>query len=117
MKKSLTKTEILRLKTDIDRVFNAGEKERLFCFKVYAIKNTFSFSRFVVIPVKHYGNSVQRNLIRRQVKEIWRTNKQNVPAGFDFAIIVFPGYEASFEEKENNLLKLLNRVSSKWIFQ
>ena len=36
------------------------------------LENTLGFDRFIVIPARKYGNSVQRNRIRRQMKEIFR---------------------------------------------
>ena len=111
MRKSLTKKQILRLKADIDRVFREGRKKKNSCFKVIAVRNGLQYSRFIVIPVRHYGNAVQRNLIRRQVREIMRTDMDSVPSGFDYAVIVFPGYTLEFCEKEKILISLIRKVS------
>ena len=111
MRRSLTDKQIIRLKTDIDRVFKAGKRKSLSCFKVFSAANDFSYSRFIVIPVRHYGNSVRRNHIRRQVKEIWRLNQEKVPQGFDYAIIVYPDSALSFREKEELLLSLIDKCT------
>ena len=109
MRRSLTDKQIIRLKTDIDRVFKAGKRKSLSCFKVYSAANGKTFSRFIVIPVRHYGNSVQRNHIRRQVKEIWRLNQEKIPSGFDYAIVVYPDSTLSYREKEDLLLRLIEK--------
>jgi len=112
MRKNLTKKQIISLQTDIDRIFKAGKRYSLSCFKLLVAENGLSISRIIVIPVKHYGNSVQRNLIRRQVKEIWRTNQEKIKSGIDCAVIVYPDKEASFLTKENTLLSLLEKSGS-----
>ncbi len=109
MKRSLTKNQIIRFKADIDNLFKAGKRYSLSCFKLYVVTNNFGYSRMIVIPAKHYGNSVQRNLIRRQVKEIWRLNQEKIKKGLDMAIVVYPGKELAYEEKEHTLLNLFEK--------
>ena len=105
MRRSLTKNQIIRLKADIDNVFKAGKRYTSSCFTLLVADNSLSYSRIIVIPVKHYGNSVQRNRIRRQVKEIWRVK------GHDFAVVVRPMKEKNltFREKETLILELFRK--------
>ena len=114
MRRSLTKNQIIRLKADIDNVFKAGKRYSLSCFTLLVADNNLSYSRIIVIPVKHYGNSVQRNHIRRQIKEIWRINQERFSAGRDFAVVVRPMYEKtlSFQEKEELLIDLFRKSGS-----
>ena len=37
------------------------------------------------------GNAVQRNRIKRRLRELWRTRLENVPAGCDYVLVVRPG--------------------------
>ncbi len=110
MRKSLTKNQILRLKTDIDNTFKAGKRVSRSCFKLYVAKNNLSFNRLIVIPVRHYGNSIQRNTIRRQVKEIFRTNQDKLKTGYDFAFVVYPGKSLSYEEKKQTIITLYEQA-------
>ncbi len=112
MRRSLTKKRIIRSKADIDRVFKAGKRASLSCFKLYVAKNCLEYSRMIVIPARHYGNSVQRNLIRRQVKEIWRVNQDKFPSGLDFVVVVYPSRndDASFADKQKTLLDLFMKT-------
>ena len=111
MRRSLTKNQIIRLKADIDNVFKAGKRYTSSCFTLLVADNSLSYSRIIVIPVKHYGNSVQRNRIRRQVKEIWRVNQESFSKGHDFAVGVRPMKEKNltFREKETLLLELFRK--------
>ena len=110
MRKSLTENRIIKRKTDIDRIFKAGKRSSLSCFKVLAVDNNLSYSRIIVIPVRKFGNSVQRNHIRRQVKEIWRTNLEKIPSGFDYAVVAYPDSRLTYRDKEEALLELFIKV-------
>lgn len=112
MRRSLTKNQIISLQTEIDNVFKAGRKYSLSCFKLLVAENGLEFSRLIVIPVRHFGNSIQRNLIRRQVKEIWRTNQDKIKAGIDCVFIVYPNKDLTYQEKEKYILRLLSQSSS-----
>ena len=114
MRRSLTKNQIIRLKADIDNVFKAGKRYTSSCFTLLVADNGLPYSRIIVIPVKHYGNSVQRNRIRRQVKEIWRLNQERFSQGRDFAVVVRPMHEqeVSYQEKEKTLFDLFKKSGS-----
>jgi ribonuclease P protein component len=40
---------------------------------------------------KAAGNSVARNKIKRQLREVWRARLERVPAGRDYVLIAKPG--------------------------
>ncbi len=120
MRRSLTKTEIIRRQQDIDRIFKRGKKISCKGMRLLAIENEFSFDRFIVIPAKHYGNAVQRNLIRRRCKEIFRLYegrrmlsnevKDQTVKGRDIAVVVYPGKVLDFALLESELHSLLDRL-------
>ncbi len=112
MRKSLTKKQIIRSKTDIDSLFKAGKKYSSSCFKLLVRENSLPYSRLIVIPVRHFGNSVRRNKIRRQIKEIWRLNQEKILPGLDCAFIVYTDSDLSYIKKEEILIDLLNRSGS-----
>jgi ribonuclease P protein component len=114
MRRSLTKKQIIRLKADIDNLFKAGKRYSLSCFKLFVAQNDLPYSRLIVIPARHYGNSVQRNLIRRQIKEIWRVNQERISSGLDFAVVVYPTHEKTltFGEKKDILIDLFRKSGS-----
>lgn len=85
-----------------------------------AIENEFSFDRFIVIPAKHFGNAVQRNLVRRRCKEIFRLyegrrmlssdEKTQTLKGRDIAVVVYPGKVLDFALLESELHSMLDRL-------
>ncbi len=108
MRKSLTKKEIVKKKSEIDVIFQTGKVYSVPGVRLRIARNNLNLNRIIVIPIKRYGNSVQRNRIRRQLKEIWRLEKENFVSGFDFAFIVYPGMAVSHEQQK----QLLNRLFS-----
>ena len=120
MRRSLSKTEIIRRQQDIDRIFKQGKRISCKGMRLIAIENEFSFDRFIVIPAKHYGNAVQRNLVRRRCKEIFRLYEgrrmlsneveDKTIKGRDIAVVVYPGKVLDFALLESELHSLLDRL-------
>lgn len=101
MRKSLSKLEILKKKSEIDNAFKLGKSASRRGIKLIVAPNQLNYNRIIVIPIKHYGNSVERNRIRRRIKEIWRKEKEKFISGNDFIFLVYPGkvFESKILEK------------------
>lgn len=106
MKKSLTKKEIVKKQPEIDRIFKTGKKYSCPGIRLIVCSNQLDKNRIVVIPVRNYGNSVQRNRIRRQIKEIWRQEKPQMQTGYDFAFVVYPGKAIVHDVQTNKIVTL-----------
>ena len=120
MRRSLSKEVIIRSRQDIDRIFRQGKKFTCRGMRLIITANTLGFDRFIVIPAKKYGNSVQRNRIRRQMKEIFRLSDRRVvpgderkTTGHDIALVVYPGKVSSYSLLESDFNELLDRVEGK----
>ena len=120
MRRSLTKTELLRKKDDIDRIFKYGDKYSCLGMRLISLKNSLGYDRFIVIPAKHYGRAVDRNLLRRRAKEIFRNYHGRHPyqectteTTKDYVLIVYPGKVSSFSLLESDITKLLDRSNRK----
>lgn len=120
MRRSLTKRDILRNKKDIDRIFKSGKRFSSEKMRLIYLANGLSFDRFIIIPAKHYGNSVQRNLLRRRAKEIFR-NWENrhigenplLNKGLDLVLVVYPGRVSDYSLLESDFKLLLDRTKRK----
>ncbi len=111
MKKSLTKVERLRTKKEFARVFDKPDAESG-CrgARIIVKRNELGHNRFVVIPVRKYGNSIERNYSRRILREIYRKNKQLFPAGNDIIIVLYPG-RYRYHERYQQFLELAQGIS------
>ena len=84
------KSERLRLRSDFSRVyayrFSAGNDVLV----VYAMENGLKWSRLGMSVSKKVGNSVMRHRVRSKIREAYRLNKTNLPAGYDLICIARP---------------------------
>jgi ribonuclease P protein component len=110
MRKNLTKKEIVKRQPEIDRIFKTGKTQACRGLKLVVAKNQLDLDRIVVIPVRHFGNAVQRNRIRRQIKEIWRNEKPRMIPGYDFAFVVYPGKVLENETHTKQLISLCEKA-------
>ena len=117
MRRSLTKREIIRKKQDINRIFREGKSESISGMRLIASSNDFGYDRIIVIPAKHFGRAVDRNLVRRRAKEIFRLYEGRIQEenpeeskGHDFVLVVYPGKVSGFSMLESGFTKLLDRV-------
>lgn len=98
-------SEKYRLKKtkDFDRVFQGGKRAKGRGFAVRAKENGTEVSRFgVVVSKKVSLKATERNRIRRIISEAIRTGLQEIKAGWDVSIIVFPDFDlkTTIEAKE-----------------
>ena len=76
-------------------------------------KETTHF-RFALSIGKKYGIAVERNLMKRRVREIIRNNLNLLEDDFDYVFVIKPtSSELSFKEIENNIIYLLKKEESK----
>ena len=79
-------------------------------FTILALQNNRSYSRFVVTIKKNKTNAVKRNRAKRIVREIYRTEKNNIPVGYDYFIIINIYISRSFLDYKKELMKLFYRI-------
>ena len=120
MRRRLTKTELLRKKDDIDRIIKYRDKCSCLGMRLISLKNSLGYDRFIIIPAKHYGRAVDRNLLRRRAKEIFRNYHGRHPyqectteTTKDYVLIVYPGKVSSFSLLESGFIDLLDRSNRK----
>jgi ribonuclease P protein component len=53
-------------------------------------KNDLEYSRLGVSVGKSHGNAVVRNRLKRLMREAFRQNQHQIPAGFDYVLMISP---------------------------
>jgi ribonuclease P protein component len=109
MKRSLSKAERLKKSEDFRRVFGSPLKQGCQGAKLAALSNSLDKLRFGVSLSKKFGNAVERNRAKRQVREIFRLHKHRLQPGFDLVFLVYPG-EYDYHDRERQFLQLVARA-------
>lgn len=69
-------------------VINNGLRIRGEFFTLYAAKNARDFPRLGISISRQCGKANLRNRIKRLFREAFRYNKDKLPAGFDYLVII-----------------------------
>jgi len=109
MKRSLSKAERLKKSEDFRRVLGSPLKQSCQGAKLAALPNSLDklnpTLRIGVGLSKKFGNAVERNRAKRQVREIFRLHKHRLKPGLDLVFLVFPG-KFDYHDRERQFLQL-----------
>jgi ribonuclease P protein component len=87
----LAKTNRLTKKKDFDAVWQKGRSSFAKIIGVKILANGLEESRFgIMVGLKVSKKAVERNKIKRRIREIIRLEALNLKNGFDIAITVMP---------------------------
>jgi ribonuclease P protein component len=112
MRKSLTRRERLRGRTEIRRVFSAGKSVERKGIRLLYVTNNLSWNRIVICPARGFRTAVQRNRDKRICREAYRNLKHEVSTGYDLAFVLYPG-EFSFHDRLKQIDSLFEQVGLK----
>lgn len=99
----------IRKKSDFDKFRNQGKRYDLPYISVVVVENdAYKEDDFglAVITSKKIGKAVQRNKVRRWIKEFFRQNQAIIPQGMDYLVI---GKKGIFEYGYENIWKELKK--------
>lgn len=111
MRKSHTDSVIsLKNKKDISNIFESGKVKYIDGIGIRIINNEEECNRAVIIPLHGYGNAVQRNKIKRRIREILRQCNIYMDKGYDIAVIIKKTEQnTNFNQLKNKVMVLLSR--------
>ncbi len=99
----LEKNGRLSKNKDFDRVWQKGRSSFDGLLGVKAIPNDFDFNRFgVLVGLKVGKKAVERNLVKRRIREAIRSFLPEMKKGFDIVIVSLP----AAKEKDLSELKV-----------
>ena len=102
----------LRLKKDIEAVFQKGKSIFSKNIGVKFLFNNSKNSRYLVVASKKISKkAVKRNLLKRRLRAAIQNNSLNFQSGFDVMIITRPGaQELKYKELELELMTIFKKI-------
>jgi ribonuclease P protein component len=112
--------KIIKIKTnrDFQRIYRKGRYAASRGLVIYVQPNPLQINRIGITASKKYGKSVQRNRIRRLIRESYHALQEKIKPGHDFIVVARkadetdPGYQQILKEMRY-LLKKLNVMTDK----
>lgn len=77
----------IKLNREFQRVYRRGSRKGGKCVTVYAVKNRLSSNRLGITVGKKFGNSVQRNRMKRLIRENYRLIEEKLCCGYDIVVV------------------------------
>jgi ribonuclease P protein component len=101
----------LKKERDFENVFNGGEGFRSDFLCIKFISNNLASSRFGFIVSKKVSlKAVERNKIKRKLREIIRKTLPDIKGGYDIIVIVQPKINSDFDALERLMGILLKKT-------
>jgi len=102
----LSKEEKILSNRDFDRIYKEGKSRRKGTITVRFLPNNLEFSRLgIAVSKKVFRHAVERNRIKRLIREAFRLNKANLPKGLDMVVGVRIN---QINTEKHNINKLFN---------
>ena len=95
------------------RVFDARCSASSGCVIVYALVNDLPYSRLAVSVGRKHGTAVQRDRIKRLIREAFRLDRQTLPQGLDLVVVPRPGSQWTLEKTRSSLLAAAKSVEKR----
>ena len=93
---------------DFNAIFQEGKSVANRKFVVYRLENSEQHFRVGLSVSKKLGNAVMRNQIKRRIRHVLITHKDQIIENLDFVVIARKGVEEmNYTEIEKNLLHVL----------
>lgn len=105
------KTVHLRSGKDFDRVYALKCKAADGVLLLFVARNELGVTRIGLSVSKKHGGAVQRNRLKRWLREAFRLERHLLPAGFDLIAIPLAAERASLAAYRQSLPTLLQRLS------
>jgi ribonuclease P protein component len=88
---SFRKEERIRKRAEFQRALKTGARFQTLHFRISITPNGLSHCRLGITVAKKIGSAVQRNRIKRRVREFFRLNKDSLPGSSDLIITAREG--------------------------
>ena len=114
MHHTLLKTRHLRSPAEFAAVYDARVRESRGPLMAYAKPNALGYPRLGMSVSRKLGTAVRRNRIRRLLREAFRLLQHDLPAGYDFVVVVRPHEPAMLADYQRLVSGLFVRLHQTW---
>ena len=105
-------TSSLKKNHEFRRLYNKGKSAVSQLVVVYSRRNGKPENRLGITVSTKIGNAVQRNRVRRRLKEIYRLNEGKLATGYDIVIVArVRSRYAGYHELESSVVALMKKLS------
>ncbi|MCL2125782.1 MAG: ribonuclease P protein component [Oscillospiraceae bacterium] len=105
-------TTSLKKNHEFKRLYNKGKSAASQCAVVYCIRTGKTRKRLGITVSAKIGGAVQRNRIRRRLKEIYRLNEDKIKPGYDIVIVARTRSRyAEYKEIESSVITLFKKLN------
>ena len=109
----MKKKYIVQRKEEFNEIIRNNKSYKNKYLSIYIRKSKFDYSRFGISIPKKFGHAVERNRIKRQLKEIIDYNKNLFKNNKDYIIIVRDAIKNEhFKEKEKILVNMIKIIEN-----
>ena len=110
----LPRSARLARQRDYRRVFDARCSAADGRLIVYAAANEAGLPRLGLAVPTRVGNAPARSRWRRLIREAFRLQQHDLPAGYDYVVIPRAGGQAPFDELRGSLRRLAQQAAAKF---
>ena len=104
-------TVSLKQNHEFRRLYSKGKTAASPYLALYCRKNRLGVSRLGLTTGVKLGHAVQRNRVRRRLREIYRTNEGRFLPGWDIVVVArVKSVYARYGELEHSFLKLARKL-------
>ena len=82
---------------------------------LYMAKNNLEYSRLGVSVGKSQGNAVVRNRFKRLMREAFRQNQHQIPAGYDYVLMISPKWPKKSNVEKSIKLPTFEQVETSFL--
>ncbi len=116
-KQKFPKSVRVRSRLDFAAVYERGLRIGDGCMALIALANEDSRTRLGLAVSKRCGNSVQRNRLKRRLREAFRLSRAELPTGLDLVIQPRANTPIQLAALRQSLISLTKRAAKKWAAQ
>ena len=106
----MKKYEVVKKNDDFNDIINTGKCLKSYYYNIYYKDINSLYPKFGIAVSKKYGNAVERNKVKRQVRSLIDHYKNLFSNGKNYIIMIRKGVKAlTYSEMEQDLVKLLQK--------